>query len=214
MVRVLLLALAFAVLPLTGSAQTEGTGRVYVSALLNVPWSQGLTEDGFQIYELPPGGWSVGWSVLGGVFVSTHASVEFEFEQTGTVQRTEPSRYDLTYHPERRDRFFTTAVRLHVRPLHTVDIEPVLGFDIVKEQQWDQTDRIDYSGSVRHYPRYSSTLPAVAGFSGGADLRVGSGHAALVASFRVHRTFWAGSGDFDETKLWTLRPGVGLRVSF
>jgi hypothetical protein len=196
-------------------AQAEDTGRIYVAALVNVPWSQGVTEDGFQLYRLPPGGWSLGWSVLGGVFVVPRASVEFEFAQTGVLKRTEPSRYGYTYHEERRDNFFTTAVRLHVRPEHAVDIEPVFGFDVVKEETWSASDRVSYTGGpTDHSARYESTLPAAAGFSLGADLRVGSAHAAFVASFRVHRTFWGGSGDFDETKQWTLRPGAGLRVVF
>jgi hypothetical protein len=215
-VAVLALLLCAALPPLA-SAQTERPGAVYVSALLNVPWSQGLTEDTYQIYVLPPGGWSLGWSVLGGVFVAPRASVEFEFSRTGIVDRTEPSRYGYTYYEERRDNFFTTALRLHTRPQRSLDIEPVVGFDVVKEENWRTEDYLPYTGypgPVTHYPRSKSTVPAVPGFSTGVDLRIGSGHTAFVASFRIHRTFWRQTGDFDETKRWTLRPGAGLRVSF
>jgi hypothetical protein len=198
-----------------GACPAERPGAVYISGLLNIPWSQGVTADGFQVYRLPPGGWSLGWSVLGGVFVAGHASVEFEFVRTGVLERTEPSRYNTTYHPQRQDTFFTTAVRLHARPHRLVDVEPVLGFDIVREEISDAPEYTPYTGGpAQQSSRWYETLPAAAGFSAGADVRFGSGRAAFVASVRIHRSFWGGSGDFDETKVWTVRPGIGMRVLF
>ena len=148
-----------------------------------------------------------------GAHVQVHGRREELSRRSSSVK---PQRdYGLhVWYEERRDNFFTTAVRLHVRPRAPIDIEPVLGFDVVKEEAWHASDREPYPGGpVSHAPRYKPTLPAVAGFAVGADVRVGRGHVAFVASFRVHRTFWGG-GDFDETKPWTLRPGAGLRVSF
>ena len=194
---------------------SEQRGAIYLSALVNLPWSQGLTSDEFQIYVLPPGGLTVGWSVLGGVLVAAHASVEFEFARTGILERTEPTRYGFTYHEERRDNFFTTAVRIHTQPHRALEVEPVFGFDVVKEETWSASERVPYvGGPVEESPRYKSTLPAAAGFSFGADLRAGAGRTALVVAFRAHRTFWGGTGDFDDTKQWTIRPGVGLRFVF
>ena len=206
-------ALGSAQPPPATAAPAERPGRVYASALLATPRLQGVTEDGFQTYVLPPGGFSFGWSALAGVFVSPRASVEFEVSRTGILKRTEPTRYSLTFVEERRDTFFTTAVRLHARPTRAFDIEPVLGFHVVREETWTTTTRLDFQGRLDTSPRFKDVRKPVAGFSCGADLRLGSGHAAFIASFRLHRTFW-GSADFEETRRWALVPGAGVRVAF
>lgn len=198
------------------AAGQERPGAVYVSGLLNVPWSQGLTEDSSQIYVLPPGGFSLGWSAAAGVFVATRASIEFEVSRTGILERTEFGRYDITYYEERRDTFFTASIRLHSRPRALLDIEPVLGFDVVREESWRASDHASYTGGpVTHSPRVRTVLPTVSGFSAGADARLGAGRIAFVASFRLHRTFWGNDSYYAEaSREWTLRPGAGVRVTF
>lgn len=217
-VGVLTLAVVLA-LPALAGAQTptegfERRGAVYVAALAAVPWSQGLTEDGYQQNPLQPGGHSLGWAVLGGVFASPLVSVEFEVSRTGTVSRRQPSRYDITYMYDRRDTFFSSGVRFHTLRRRGVDLEPVVAFHIVREDQWQTTERRSYvTGLLQRDGPYHNTQPARAGFSAGADLRLGGGRAAFVASFRLHRTFRGGFDEWD-TKQWTLVPGAGMRVTF
>lgn len=213
-VVVLFLVLAFGGGVELARAQAAEASRVYVSALLTVPWSQGVTTDEFQLYLLPPGGWSVGWSAAVGTQVSPYVGVEFEFARTGIVASTEPSRYFFTYHPERRDNFFVTAVRFRIHPARVVHAEPVIGFDLVKEEAWLSSDYLAYNGGPTfHAPRTKETRPLSPGLSFGVDVCAGSGRAAFVASFRAHRTWWRDE-DFGETKRWTLRPSAGLRISF
>jgi len=204
-------ALVFAQQPTLAS--TERPGSVYASVLFVVPRSQGLAGDGFQSYVLPPGGSSVGWSALAGVFVAPRASLEFDVARSGILKRTQHAPNSHTFTTERRDTFFTTAIRLHLCANRAFDIEPVMGFDVVLEEKWTSSTRIAFPGRVDTSSRYKQVEDPVGGLSFGADLSVGNGRAIFVASFRLHRTFWADAA-FGEEKRWTFVPGVGVGVRF
>lgn len=198
------------------AASQERPGAIYVSGSVTMPWSQGLTADGFQVYTTAPGGFSAGWALGGGVFVIPKASVEFEVSQTGWMERTEPSRYNMTFHEKRRDIFFATAVRLHTRPARAFDIEPVLGFHLVKGEAWRSTDYGSSTGGPTTVGApWHQDFETVAGFSAGADVCVGGGRVALVGSFRLHRSFRPSTGDYPGGfSNWAFRPGAGVRVTF
>ncbi|MFB3855600.1 MAG: hypothetical protein ACE148_17510 [Vicinamibacterales bacterium] len=214
-----LLLVTLLVVPVAARAQ-ERPGAVYLGAAVSAAWAQGVTENGFRIYVASPGGWSPGWSAGGGVFLLRRASVEFEVFRTGFMKSTQPSRYGMIFHEERRDTFFTAAVRLHLRPDGILDFEPVVGFDIVRGEAWHCTDHTNWAtGEIIACgsERWHDAADAVAGFSAGADARIGGRRAALVVTFRTHRTFRGEQGSSwypNGTAGWTLRTGAGVRVVF
>jgi len=214
----LLLVLLLLAVPVGVVAQ-ERPGAVYLGGTVGPVWAQGIAEDAPRTYVESPGGWSLGWTAGGGVFLLRRASVEFEVFRTGVMESTQPSRYGMTFHEERRDTFFTAAVRLHVRPDGVLDIEPVAGFDIVKGESWHCTDYTNWvtGETIPCAEPTRDQSEAVAGFSAGTDLRIGGRHAAFVGSFRAHRTFRGEGGSSwypNGTAEWTLRTGAGLRVIF
>jgi len=203
--------------PGAGWAQ-ERPGAIYLTATATVPRGEGVTGTSSQTYATAPGGWTRGWAVGGGVFVSRHASVEVELSRTGVMRATEPSRYDMTFHEERRDTFLTFGIRLHARPGRAVDLEPVVGFDLVYGDAWSQVDYDHPYGTPYTTPRYRQDLATVAGFSTGLDVRAGGRHAAAVVSFRLHRTYrgndYRSEYPGSDEQAWTIRPGAGVRFDF
>jgi hypothetical protein len=189
--------------PTTPAGPFEGKGRAYLAATVALPWSQGVSDTEGYSYPPPPGGLSLGWSLLGGVFASDRVSVEFEVSRTGTVSREGLGRSRQTYEVRRRETFLSPALRFHLRPREAVDIEPVMAVDLVRGSEWEAFEDA----------RLDERSQGAAGVSAGVDFCVSAGHAALVAMFRVHRTAWRG-GDYDDEKGWTVRPGLGVRVTF
>ena len=200
----------------------EQIGSIYVSAAFIAPWQNGVTAETYQTYVAAPGGVSWGWAAGGGVFVTKTISIDAEFFSTGLMTAREPSRYDMTFTEERRDRFFGGGVRFHVQPTSHVHLEPVLGLVIADHQGWSQTEiRRTYPTTyVSVDPRQTYSLPGGFGVSAGIDVRVGGPRVALLPSFRIHLTT---GGDNDTAPIyypggapsrWTISPGIGVRFEF
>jgi hypothetical protein len=145
-------------------------------------------------------------------------SADVEVSSTGVMRATEPSRYSMTFHEERRDRMFVAGLRLHIPPGHHWDIEPVAGVLVVRGTAWTQTERSSGVAPVHVVmdPRLQETLPTRYGFAAGVDVRFGSARVAVVPSFRM---FWANTSDELTTGhypggIWstTIRASVALRI--
>lgn len=216
--RLLMYAATLALLAAVPAAAQERRGAIYVAGAVTVPYQNGVTGTVPETYETAPGGFSLGWSVAGGIFLHRRISLEGEFSRTGIMDAVEPSRYYMTFYPERRDQFITVGCRFHVRPASSFDIEPVAGFDIVVQQGWESTLYASPFRSPERASRWQvDGLPTAVGFSGGLDLRLGGRHFAAVPSIRVHRTYrpsetgsyWPGG-----FPTWTIRFSIGVRYDF
>jgi len=211
-----LIGLAAAIAPALAIAQ-ERPWSVYVAGAACGPRESGPNGEISTTYLTAPGGFTAGWAVTAGLFVSPRVSVEAEWSATGIMRATEHSRYDQTYHERRRDNLLSVNLRLHFRP-RRLDIEPVVGFDMVDAERWST---VEYVPSWDPVPRSWSShehLTTVAGFSFGLDWRIGGRHFAVVPSIRAHVTF-RGDGGFDTypgagLPVWTVSPSIGIRYGF
>lgn len=180
-------------LPGTVFAQ-ERPGRAYVLAGPSAMHLQGAGDGEPVVYVTAPGGTTLGWQLAAGVFVSSKISLEAEGASTGFVEAREPSRYGMTFHEERRNRFLGVNVRFHARIGRHVDVEPLLGVALLRQDGWSQTEYHDWpvptpESPVEWGPR-ERREPATAGaVSGGLDFRLGGRRVALVPSLRVRKPF-------------------------
>jgi hypothetical protein len=219
MSRFALIAIVLAASAAPAPAQ-ERAGQVYLAAGVTFPWQEGVSgEVPSQTYVSAPGGVTVGWSFGAGVFLAPAVSVEFELSSTGVMSAREPSRYFMIFNEERRDRFIGGVVRFHLPVARGCDLEPVAGLLAVHGVQWSQVE-YDSSGLPLPRPpepRVQTDLPTRLAFSAGLDVRLGSRHVAVVPSFRVYKA--PANEDMlshypGGYPLWTVTPGVSLRLSF
>ena len=207
--------------PLRSAAAQEQPGSWYVLAGVAIVHQDGATGESLQTYVTAPGGTSPGWLVAGGVLVWPRVSVEGELASTAVMRAREPSRYGMTFNEERRDLFVGANVRFHTRSNRSVDLEPLVGFGLVRHQGWSQTDYYRFwllpqqqlvPGSRERY----DTLTSVS-MSAGGDLRLGGRHVAVVPSFRVRGATRSTDltsrypGGFPR---WTIAGGVSALIDF
>ena len=211
-------ALVAALMAAPAAAAQERPWSVYTAASVAVPHQRGERGEISTTYVAAPGGWTVGWAALAGVFVSPRVSVEVEWSATGIMKATEHSRYDITYLEERRDSILSVNARLHFRPRRHVDIEPVVGFLAVAGEQWTTLDVHHPWAPPYTVPRERSDMTVVAGYSLGLDWRIGGRHLAIVPSFRWQVIYRGevGSNRYPDSGLpvSTVRPAVGIRYDF
>jgi len=216
-----IVAMVMALAAASGAAAQERPGAVYVLGGVTMTHQGGALDGESQIYVTAPGGTTAGWTLGGGVFMARHLSVEGEWAWSGVMTAREPARYGMTYVEERRDRMIGVMVRFHTRPAGGIDIEPVAGVAAVAHDRWSTTEinrpwlPPDQAVDVGLRVRYDTVTGAA--FVGGVDLRIGSGHVAVVPGFRV-RAVTRGEdliafypGGFPQ---WTVGGGVTARVSF
>ena len=211
-------ALVVALLATAPAVGQERPWSLYAGASVAAPYQRGERGEISTTYVTAPGGWTVGWAALAGLFVSPRLSVEVELSATGVMKATEHSRYDMTFFEERRDKALAVNARLHFRPRRRLDIEPVIGFLAVRGEQWTKT-RYEHSWAQPYTtPREHVVMSPVAGFSVGLDLRIGGRHLAVVPSFRWHVVY---RGEVGENRYpgsglpaSVLRPAVGIRYDF
>jgi hypothetical protein len=184
-----------------------------------------------QTYVTAPGGRTAGWVVGGGVFVSRRVSIDAEIASTGWMRAREPSRYDITYNEERRDRLLSIGVRVQLPMAAHVRLEPVLGLTFVRPEAWSQSERRTLvpppQGSLVVEPRVRHDVRTTFGPSFGADLPIGGEHVAVLPTIRWAFTGLVGRDGDGEAPIpsiesvfpggypdWTFRLGVALRIDF
>lgn len=196
----------------------ERPGSFYAGASATAPYQRGERGEISTTYVTAPGGWTVGWAALAGVFVSPWLSAEVELSSTGVMRATERSRYDMTFWEERRDNVLSVNARLHFHPRSRLDIEPVVGFLAVSGEQWTKTEVAHPWAPAYVTPREHVDMTTVAGFSVGLDCRIGGRHLAVVPSFRWQVVFRGDVGvdRYPDSGLpvSTFRPAVGIRYDF
>ena len=89
---------------------THDTGAAIAGGIV-VPYQDGVTGEESQTYNSASGGWTIGWSAAAGIFVTSHLAIEGEWARSGEMTSTQPSRYDMTFHDRRRDRFLSFVAR-------------------------------------------------------------------------------------------------------
>jgi len=214
--------------PHVAMAQPRG-GTTYVEAGPALTMQSGPSGTESQTYVTAPGGRTVGWLLGAGVHVARHASIHAEWSTTGRMTAVEPSRYFTTYNEERRDRFLTFGVRIHIPVGHALSIEPMAGAVFTFPRASSQAVYTDPLFPRPAQPRVTHRLNVAAGPAVGCDVRLGSGAISLVPSFRILRSA-VSSGRYDSAvdsppseiasiypggyPRWTTRAAVALRVQF
>jgi hypothetical protein len=209
------------VLATGAQAAAQGHGGAYAFGGIAGTRQDGPTGESYHTYVTAPGGAATGWLVGAGVFAAPFVSVEFEISSTGIMAAREPSRYGMTFNEERRDRFFTGAVRFHLPIGSVVDLEPVGGFTVVRGESWSQTESFMFWLTPQQQlvvePRHANPASTRFGLVGGVDARIGRGHLAVVPSLRFFDTGDGAAGrpyypsGFPTV---TLRIGAMIRVGF
>jgi hypothetical protein len=139
----------------------------------------------------------------------------------------EPSRYFLTYHEERRDRFLIVAVRVPLPAGRSFALEPTAGVVLTFPQA---SSLAEYTGPFpppTPSPRVQHQLATGFGPAFGLDARIGGGRVAVVPSFRMLHSN-VSKGQYDnlvtspEVEIgsiypggypkWTVYSSVALRV--
>lgn len=226
------IVLAAEMICLAGRALAQDRpGSVYLLAGIAVPHQPGPSGEVSETYVTAPGGTTRGWLVGGGVVVARRISVEGELSSTGVMAAREPSRYNMTFNEERRDRFVSVALRFSIPVSTAIRIEPVVGMVVTFPQASTQTDRYMYASTPQQVlvrdPRLDHRLDTGIGPTVGCDVRIGSGRVALVPSFRVADTgvshgYYGGSAYHSDIgsiypggyPKWTVRGGLAVRVDF
>jgi hypothetical protein len=202
-------------------AQTSGNrpDRGYVFAGAGVARQEGATDEEPRIYLEAPGGTTGMWFFGGGIFAARWLSIEGELRRTGRLEAVEPSRYFITYLAQRRDTFLSFGGRLHTFPRAALDLEPVVTFDMVREESWLAQSTV--LPGLAATGDFDKPVPFVNGWSRGigvgADVRIGRGDVAFVPGARFRRV-WRGE---DATSTWpggrtewAVELGAALRVTF
>lgn len=205
-------------------------GTPYVFGGAAMTQQPGPTGESPQTYVTAPGGRTAGWVVGGGVFVSRRVSIDAEIASTGWMRAREPSRYDITYNEERRDRLLAIGVRIQLPVASSVRLEPVLGMTLVRPEAWSQSERrvlVPAPGTLVVDPRVRHDVRNTFGPSFGADVRIGGEHVAVLPTIRWAYTGLVGrDGDGEDPTPsiesvfpggypdWTFRLGVALRIDF
>ena len=210
------------------AAQTPGS--LYVFAGVGAAHQEGPSGEMPVTYVTAPGGTTASWLVGGGVFLTRVISVEGEWSTTGWMKSTQPSRYEMTFNEERRDRFFSVLARFSMPRGATVRIEPVAGLIVTKTEAWSQVDYYDLRAPARppeRGPRVEHRLDTTTGITVGCDARIGGRRFALQPYFRFSDT-GVSDGRYDESSdrreigaiypggypIWTIRAGAAVRVDF
>lgn len=216
------IALTFLMTGLAMAQERPGSiGSGYVQGGITLDHQRGVSGETDQLYVAAPGGTTLGWIVLGGVFIGAGLSIEGELASTGVMSAREPSRYGMTFNEDRRDRFFGVNMRFHVPANRSVHLEPLAGLAFVQHQRWSQTEYFQYWLTPQQQtivgPRVRDDLPARLGLTAGLDVRVGGRHMAVVPSFRFRMAeigediVSAYPGGLPR---WTISAGVAARVDF
>lgn len=232
MSRVTLLPVVFiavTLLPATAFAQ-DRPGSVYILAGAALAHQPGPDGEASVTYVTAPGGTTLAWFAGGGVVMARWMTVEGEFSSTGIMDVREPSRYNMTFNEERRDRFLTVAARFSI-PIATVArIEPVAGMVVTFPQAWFRTERAPFGTPqpvVISDPRQEHRLDTSIGPMVGCDLRIGRGRVTVLPSLRILGTgvshgYYGDSSYHREIESiypggypkWTIRSGLAMRVGF
>jgi hypothetical protein len=224
------LALAGVLVSASAPALAQSPGSLYVFAGAGAAHQPGPSGESPETYVTAPGGTTASWLVGGGVFLTRIVSVEGEWATTGWMTSTQPSRYGMTFHEERRDRFISLLARVSMPRGGSVRIEPVAGLVVTRPEARSQVDYDDLAAPVQpreHGPRVEHRLATTAGLTLGCDARIGGRRAALLPYFRFADT-GVSHGRYDESSdsreigaiypggypTWTIRAGVALRVDF
>jgi hypothetical protein len=202
----------------------EQAGTVYVQGGAAFPHQSGVTGESGQTYLAAPGGTTTGWTLGAGAFAAPFISIEGELSSTGMMTAREPSRYDMTFNEERRDRFIGGNVRFHIASASRVHLEPLVGLTLIHHDGWSTTERVRFfpEQHVEVDPRIAHDLPESVALTAGADLNIGGRRFALLPSFRwITRLATSREGDFDITSnypggfpRYTISGGVSMRVGF
>jgi hypothetical protein len=217
---------------LSGVARAQpAPGTPYVFGGAAMVQQPGASGESPQTYVTAPGGRSAGWLVGGGIFVSRRVSIDAEIASTGWMRAREPSRYDITYNEERRDRLLSIGVRMQLPLGPIVRLEPVLGLTFVRPEAWSQSERREFfpppQGALVVEPRVRHGIRNTFGPSLGIDVRIGGEHAAVLPTFRWAFTGLVGREGDEEDRTpsidsvfpggypdWTFRLGMALRIDF
>jgi hypothetical protein len=176
------------------AAAQEPPGTWYMLAGPLATQMGGARDGESVVYAAAPGGTALGWQLGGGAFISSKVSLEAECASSGVVEAVEPSRYGMTFHQERRDRFFGVNVRFHVRLGRRVDVEPLVGVALMRQDSWSQTEYHDWpvpapGSPIEWGPRERLDSVTAGALSAGLDLRLGGRRFALVPSIRIRKPF-------------------------
>ena len=212
-------------------------------AFAQTPSRGAFVEGGFQVFRQPgpsgttaaqtyvtaPGGSTAGWSAGGGVTVGGHTSLFVEWATTGWMKAIEPSRYSITYHEARRDRFFTVAARYALDIGPRVALEPMAGIVFTTEEATSEAEYTDPIVPRPSGPLVTHKLNTGIGPVVGADVRLGTSRLSFVPSFRMIRNGIT-KGRYDDTAgspevevesiypggypSWTTRVGAQVRLRF
>lgn len=210
-------------------AAQPAPGTVYVEGGAVVAWQSGAQGEQSVTYVTAPGGTTVGWAAGAGAHLARGWSIHAELASTGTMTAREPSRYDMIFNEERRDRFLTVGLRFAVPLTASVALEPFAGVVFTFPQAFSQVEYSPAGGlPVRPPdPRVTHRLDTAFGPAFGFDARIGGGRTAVVPSFRVLRS-GVRNGRYDPTSPtveiesiypggypdWTVRVGAAVRVRF
>ena len=222
---------AFAVLVAASApAHAQDPGSFYVFAGVAAAHQDGPSGEMYETYVTAPGGTTASWLVGGGVFLTRVISLEGEWSSTGWMTSTQPSRYEMTFNEERRDRFFSVLARFSLPRGARLRIEPVAGVIVTRPEARSQVDYYDFGAPPRlreRGPRVEHRLDTGVGVTVGCDARIGGRRFALLPYFRLSDTGVDGgrydaSSDHREVGAifpggyprWTTRAGAALRVDF
>jgi hypothetical protein len=212
-------------------AAQPAAGTVYVEGGAIVARQSGAQGQQSVTYVTAPGGTTVGWAAGGGAYLVRGWSIHAELASTGTMTAREPSRYDMIFNEERRDRFLTVGLRFALPLTPSIALEPFAGVVLTFPQAFSQVEYAPASGlPVRPPdPRVTHRLDTAIGPAFGIDARIGAGRAAVVPSFRVLRS-GTRNGRYDDTPTsptveiesiypggypdWTVRMGAAVRLRF
>ena len=206
-------------------------GTVYLEGGAVVARQSGAEGEQPVTYVTAPGGTTAGWSAGGGVYLVRGSSIHAELTSTGTMTAREPSRYNMVFNEERRDRFLTVGVRVGVPLSSSVALEPFAGVVVTFPEAFSQVEYTPESGLPPRPrdPRVTHKLDTAIGPAFGVDARLGGGRVAVVPSFRVLRS-GTQNGRYDDAPGsptveiesiypggypdWTVRAGAAVRVRF
>jgi hypothetical protein len=216
-----IIAVFLSLVAIAAHAQPLGPAqRGYVFAGAGGGWHDGATDEGvFRTYTEAPGGFAGEWFVGGGAFLGRWLSVEVELRRTGRLGAIEPSRYFITYSLERRDTLLSVGGRFHPFAQARVGLEPVVTFDVIREESWIAEARTPPTDPEPG--RFGPHVPFVNSWSRGiglgVDLRVGGGTWAFVPGVRF-RHFNRGSEESSTwpggQAGWAFEGGAAIRGTF
>jgi hypothetical protein len=194
------IAVAFAFTWQSAAAQDRSGG--FITGALAAPYQQGITGESHQTYRAAPGGVTRGWSVGGGIFISSHVAVNVELLRTGAMTSRQHSRYSAMWDDTRRDTFVSTGLRFRFAK-RSLTLEPVAAIAVISS----------YAAVGQQQLRFERRP----GLCAGGDLVVGDERLSLLISLR---------GIWDTLELnhdqqgwypagypkFTFAPAVGVRI--